>query len=212
LIPWAVVLLLVLLAFTGYLLVDRFRKSPDAAPQPIASYQADYKPDEPNPPWRYLWNALGPIGDAANYSSLRWDGRRYTAQPTPEWPDPAPARYLRLSEAGGHPGQGMGQGREVDNQMDRFVIAAFTVPEAGPYWITNSSLRRNDGALNGSIHLQVFVNDQEIGPLLLCRTREGESFDRALGTLKAGDTIYVAVGPNEMDTNDSFGWDFSIAH
>lgn len=212
LILWLAVLLLVLPAPIAYIIVDRLRGTSGATPQVIASYQADYQPNEPTAPWRYLWNAVGPIGETTNYSSLRWDGRRYAAHITPEWPRPAPARYMRLTEAGGHPGQGMGQGWEVDNHLDRFVIAAFTVAKAGPYWITNSSLGRNDAGLNGSIHLQVFINNQEIGPLLPCRTREGQSFDRALGTLKGGDTIYVAVGPNEMDTNDSFGWDFSIAH
>lgn len=213
LVRWTSVLLLILLTvFLSYLILSRRPRASDQVPQVIASYQGDYQENGPPKGWRYLWNASGPIGEAANYLSLQWDGRRYTAMQTPEWPKPAPVRYLRLTEAGGHPAQGMGQSREAGNEFDRFVIAAFTVPETGKYWITNSSLSRNDGILNGSIHLRVFVNNQEIGPLVHCHTREGQPFDRALGKLSVGDTIYVAVGPNEMDTNDSFGWDFSIAH
>jgi RNA polymerase sigma factor (sigma-70 family) len=181
-------------------------------PAIIASYQGDYQQTSPSKGWRYLWNAGGPVGDSASYASLQWDGRRYSPMSPPAYPGPAPVRYLRLTEAGGHPGQGMDQGQEVGNSLDRFVIAAFTVTEAGEYWITNSAVWRNDGAMNGSVELRVFVNDREVGPLVQCEVREHLLFDRALGRLSRGDTIYVGVGPNKMDTNDSFGWDFAIAH
>lgn len=204
-------LLLLLVALTGYFVWKPGWSSPSAGPEIIASYQGDYQENNPHKGWRYLWNAGGAIGQAANYESLQWDGRRYAPIITREYPRPAPVRFLRLTEAGGHPGQGMDQGHEAANDLDRFVIAAFTVTQAGQYWITNSSLRRNDGALKGGIHLQVFVNDREIGPLMYCDAREGVPFDRPLGKLAKGDTIYVAVGPNKSDTNDSFGWDFAIS-
>ena len=45
---------------------------------------------------------------------------------------------------------------------------------------------------------------------VFCRSREGVSFDRELGRLSAGDTIYVVAGPGDTDVNDSFDLDFSI--
>ena len=204
-------LLLLLVALTGYFVSKRGWSSASADPEIIASYQRDYQVNEPSIGWRYMWNAGGPIGQAANYESLQWDGRRYAPMIAREYPRPAPVRFLRLTEAGGHPGQGMDQGHEAANDLDRFVIAAFTVTKAGQYRITNSSLRRHDGALKGGIHLQVFVNDREIGLPVDCDVREGVPFDRALGKLAKGDTIYVALGPDKSDTNDSFRWDFSIA-
>ena len=196
----------------GYYFMKPARNTSSTVPVIIASYQGDYQPNSPPKGWRYLWNAGGPIGEAANYVSLQWDGRRYSPMNPPAYPGPAPVKYLRLAEAGGHPGQGMEQGQEVGNALDRFVIAAFTVTEAGTFSITNSSLKRNDGALNGSVQLRVFVNDREMGEPMYCEVREQLPFDRTLGSLTRGDTIYVAVGPNKLDTNDSFGWDFSIAH
>jgi uncharacterized protein (TIGR03382 family) len=35
-------------------------------------------------------------------------------------------------------------------------------------------------------------------------------FDVLLGDLNAGDTIYLAVGPNGNAGSDSFAWDFTI--
>jgi hypothetical protein len=37
------------------------------------------------------------------------------------------------------------------------------------------------------------------------------SFDRLLGRLSGGDTIFVAVGPGETDSDDAFTLDFTIA-
>ena len=54
------------------------------------------------------------------------------------------------------------------------------------------------------------MNDREIGAAVYCGTREGLGFDRQLEVLSAGDTIFVAVGPNAIDRDDAFGLDFSI--
>ena len=56
----------------------------------------------------------------------------------------------------------------------------------------------------------VFVNDRDIGPELYCRSREGVSFDRDLGTLAAGQIVYVCVGPDETDLDDAFDLDFDL--
>ena len=58
--------------------------------------------------------------------------------------------------------------------------------------------------------VRVFVNEQSTGPELICKSKEGEPFDRVLGELGANDTVYVAVGPNGMDTNDQFDLDFTL--
>ena len=83
--------------------------------------------------------------------------------------------------------------------------------QPGQHWLTNSVLARRAGFKDGSLHVRVFVNDNEIGQSTECRTRDGVPFDRALGSLSNGDTVYVAVGPHEVDVNDGFDIDFSIA-
>jgi hypothetical protein len=98
----------------------------------------------------------------------------------------------------------------VGNDEERAVVMAFTVPKAGRYRLSNSFLSRQAGRRSGQVHLQVFVGDREIGAGLYCRSREGISFDRELGMLAAGNTIYVSVGPDETDVDDSFDLDFTI--
>jgi hypothetical protein len=204
--------LLVLLAISSYFVIRRLggRWQSGYEGTAMASLRADFQPEQPKPGWGYYWNANGPIGDPGGYAQLRWNGKLYAAAEPTQYPAPAPARYLRLTRGSGHPGQGTSQGREVGNDEERAVIMAFTVPQAGHYRIANSYLSRQVGPRSGNVHLQVFVNDQEMGPDLYCRSREGIAFDRDLGLLAAGATIYVSVGPDETDVDDSFDLDFSI--
>ncbi len=176
----------------------------------VASFRADYQPERPKAGWRYLWNANGPLGDTNNYVGLQWDGQRYVADDL-RYPAPPPASYLRLSANGGHPGQGLSQARRSGTDYECAVIVAFAVPKGGPYSIRDSSLRRPDGNKGGDVHLRIFVNASETGPDVSCDSREPVTFDRDLGNLRAGDNIYVCVGPGEIDQYDAFGIDFSIA-
>ena len=48
------------------------------------------------------------------------------------------------------------------------------------------------------------MNDAETGPDVVCRSAEGIPFDRDLGALVAGNTVYVAVGAGEADGEDRF--------
>src|SRR4051812_49896991 len=40
----------------------------------IASFQADFQPDQPREGWHYYWNASGPVGDTNAYAALHWNG------------------------------------------------------------------------------------------------------------------------------------------
>lgn len=208
------ILLLVVIVVVGAACVPALRQlwaAVEPEPRVMASLQAQLQPGQPAEGWRYLWNAGGELGQSAHYEELKWNGNSYSPEGRKEYPQKAPARYLKLVGGGGHCGNGSGQGLDKGNNADRYVIVAHTVRESGSHRIIRSSVVRRDGMLNGSIDLRVFVNDREIGRPLYCRDAEGIPFDRKLGRLKKGDTIYVAVGPNEIDMNDSFGLDFSIA-
>lgn len=210
--PVAVSGLLVLLAIASYFVIKRLgaRSQPGYDGPAIASFRTDFQPEQPKAGWRYYWNASGPVGDPSGYVELRWNGKLYAAAEPPQYPAPAPARYLRLTRGSGHPGQGPSQGREVGNDEERAVIMAFTVPQAGRYRLAKSFISRQVGPRSGNVHLQVFVNDRQVGLDLHCRSQEGSSFDCDLGPLAAGATIYVSVGPDETDVDDSFDLDFTI--
>jgi hypothetical protein len=183
-----------------------------AVPKPreiVASFRADFLPEHPKAGWRYCWNDTGPVGDANGYVDLVWNGTAY-APPELGVAEPSPLRYLRMSNTGGHPGQGPAQTASSGYEFGYSVIIAFTVPDSGRYVIGHSSISRRGGPKYGAVQVQVFVNDRASGGEVYCRSREGVPFDCQLGRLSAGDIIYVAVGPDETNMNDTFELDFGI--
>jgi hypothetical protein len=170
----------------------------------VASFLADFQPDQPKPGWRYYWNENGPVGDTNAYAELRWSGKNYVPVDTT-----LPAgRYVQLSNRSGHTGQGPAQ--NIRDENEHAVIIAFTVAEAGRYVIRDSFISRNDGGAGGAVHLRVFVNHREMAPDLYCQTKEKISFDRKLGELAAHDSVFVSIGPGESDYHDSFMIDFAL--
>lgn len=183
--------------------------APAEVPSVVASYRADFLPEHPKTGWHYYWNANGPPGDTNGYVPLVWNGTLYVTAEAP-LPAPSPARYLRVSATGGHPGQGPSQTGSRGVHYEHAAIVAFTVSDAGSYVIGHSFISRHAGPKSGSVHLQVFVGERDIGAEVFCRSREGVSFDRQLGRLAAGDSIYVVIGADETDLDDSFDLDFTI--
>lgn len=181
----------------------------------VADYRDDFKTHSPLPGWSYQWNALGPITSPANYRNMAWSpvANRYCANGFAAFPDNTTTLfpYGSLSSGGGHPGRGTTQGAT----HDRFAIAAYTAKLGGYYAITNSFLTAsstmgNGGQLivytetnNGATFAQKYSSLYAQGTTL--------NFNQNVGFLAAGETIYVAVGPNTNDGNDSFSLDFRIS-
>lgn len=100
------------------------------------------------------------------------------------------------------------------------MIAAYTIQAAdvtafkstSNFQLTNTSINDND--LGGTtLDLRVYVNNllQGSAVTLPGNTATASTFNRALGDLVVGDTIFVAVGPDVSHNNDSFGmFDFTI--
>ena len=180
----------------------------------VAGYRADYKSFSPLPGWSYKWNANGPITSAANYIDLAYSTgvSKYSGQGSTTFPELSTlGSYVSLASTGGHPGPGITQGQATD----RFAIAAYTAKLAGYYGISNGFVTGSSTLGNGG---QVII---------YAETNGGTSFTQKLsntyaagttlnltalnvGQLQAGDTIYVCVGPNTVDGNDSFQLDFSV--
>ena len=173
----------------------------------VADYADDFQGPTPTTGWQYLWNEGGPIGDAANYVPLLWDGSRYDADGVPGLPSAQPAGYVFLGATSGHPGYGSAQS---PNTIDRFAIGAYTVATAGEYAITDGTLSMTSAARTPGTHvveLRVYVDDE----LHYAETDvDATTFHLWLGSLAAGQTIYVAVGPQGSPTYDSFRVDYTI--
>ena len=166
---------------------------------PIANYRTDFQADTPAPNWAYLWNATGPIGTATHYSALTEEGGFYSN-----------GTSLHLDATGGQPGPGVNQ--FFDETTDRYVIAAYTVPESQAYALTQSFLETNDTDCgpDNVVRVHVYVNDT-LKKTVSMPTGIRGTFDVELGQLSAGDQIFVAVGPEEENWCDRFEWDFTIA-
>lgn len=172
------------------------------------SVLARYTTDFEHPPangWSYQWNFKTVIGQSNGYVNLQWARFRYDSDGVNELPDDSGLAYGHLDPQGGHPGRGTLQG-EID---DRYVIAGFTIDTSGEYRIRDSRVI-NDGCSfgNGGI-VKIYVGDKLIESNVFDSGGE-TSFDTTLGMVEAGDTIYVALGPNGKDGCDGFKWDFAI--
>ena len=188
--------------------------SASAATISVANYQADFQGFTPATGWSYQTNSSGAIGNSANYANMLSNptGTQYNL--TGSATLPVGSSYASLSAGGGHPGTGTAQVAGVD----RYVIAAYTIQSTdvtgyimdGPFQLTNTSIVRP--STNGqSLSLQVYVNNTLIGPADVISGTSVTTFDRTLGYIEVGDTVYVAVGPNTSHSNDSFGaFNFTI--
>jgi hypothetical protein len=177
----------------------------------IADYRRNFRPSLPGgttpaPQWRYLWNKDGKIGNPDHYADLLWNGQgAYTTAGAKAEIKPA-VKFLQLNSQGGHPGQSAAQ----NQARDYFAIAAFRIRHAGEYAIVDSHLSRSGSTGDDAIEVLVHVDAAE--PVLrgVAGSAAPTSFDVALGALEPGQTIYVAIGPQESAGMDRFEFDFSL--
>ena len=187
----------------------------------VADYRDDFKTHAPLSGWSYQWNENGPITSAANYVNLVWRtaGSSYTGRGSATFPESnTEGAYVQLSSTSGHPGRGSTQ-QTPTTLPDRFAIAAYTVKLDGYYAVSSGFVTASSTLGNGG---QVIVNTETLNPdNVTTTTAQKFAGTYAAGTtlnltsintgfMRKGDTIYVCVGPNTTDGNDSFSIDFSI--
>lgn len=183
----------------------------------VADYQDDFRTDgTPAPGWAYLWNATNVIGVSADYAPLVHDtnhGGDYETQANGVQPDAPPGAFLAATKTFLHPGQGEGQ---AGNAIERYVIAAYTISAediaragGGIALITGGFFALGDS--DDGVHASVYVNDTLVsGPTLLPPDVVYPDLTLPLGTLSAGDTVYVCIGSRGNDLNDALTIDYSI--
>jgi hypothetical protein len=180
----------------------------------VADYRDDFKPTAPLPAWSYWWNATGPVTNPDNFQALNWSisGNRYMLNGLAFPATGTDCNYGSFHSTGGHPAKGSTQ--QLAGSPDRFVLAAYTVKLAGYYGI-NSSLVTVGSTLGNGVQLHVYKDTA--GGTTFTNTFTGNclpattiNFNHNVGQLQVGDIIYVGVGPNTTDGNDSFSLDYSI--
>ena len=186
-----------------------------------AEYQVDFTTTgAPKTGWSYLWNANGPIGNPANYVTLVRDtnfGGDFETQANGAIPDSPPASNLAATATSVFPGQGTSQAADA---IERYVIAAYTVSAADIATLGNQGVMDTyrfavpAESLDG-INAAIYVNASPIiaihlpGPIDYNNTLPG-AYPVPLGTLAAGDTIYVAIGSGATDTGDRLDVNYTI--
>jgi len=191
----------------------------------VASFQADYvtgttagqtRAAASGDGWNYMTNSGGAIGTASNYTSLVWnptanlDGKTggYTFSST-AYPLIPPDTYVGLFADGvGHVGKGSSQDA---SSISRYAIAAYTIQtgEAGSLALNNGVLSTTAG-IGNPLNLKVYVNDLLIHTYTGVSSSASLNFSDSLGTLNAGDTVYVAVGPGTSDNSAHFNLNFDV--
>lgn len=164
--------------------------------------------------WSFWWNEKGELGDPARYlemAPLESEDKKFTAlSKDVGW------LFIGLLSDKGHVGQvgGLpGPGPEqTGKEFGYAAIFSYTLPKGGKVSLAHSSLSTIYESKDG-ITISVFVNS-ETEPRLTKPTEAGQvsevSFDVCLGDLKSGDTIYLAITPNQNNFGDSFGVDCDV--
>jgi hypothetical protein len=192
---------------------------PDPGPDPIpmewvhiSDYRDEFQPNGPAEGWTYAWNPTGKLGNAATFAALQWSdaagmynttGAATTTPGSKSHDDD----YLQLGEVWGHPGQ------------PKFMpIVGYTIQEddgAGLYRLIDSSIQKNDAVSSkgeDGLGVLVYLNDTLLGSAATVATNGAlANFDRELGNLNVGDTIWVMLDPLKSQSYDAFlNFDFSL--
>ncbi len=171
----------------------------------VTNYNTAFATTTPSAGWSYLWNVSEPIGNSAGYQTLLGVENRYDSDGSPSFPAPTDMAYGHLNATGGHPGKGTSDGVA----FDRYAIAAYTVATDGHYLVTEGQISHTGCEWTNGLITKVLVGDHEHYSKVLNR-QETATLEVDLGSLVAGEIIYVAVGPNGSDGCDTFAMDFSI--
>jgi hypothetical protein len=178
---------------------------------PVAGFQSDFQPGAPATGWTYAWNPTGQLANSIAYAPLQWSdvAQLYNTTGTAQAPGSTSHNgdYLSLWTSSGHPGH--------PNYMP---ILGYTIqPEdgAGSYRLTESSIAKYDKILSpyeDGLEVLVYLNDTLLGSAKSVSTSgQIAHFDRELGELQVGDTVWVAVSSKNNLYYDTFtNFDFTL--
>jgi hypothetical protein len=177
-----------------------------------ADYQSEFQSGGPGAGWTYAWDPKGKLGKSTAYAPLTWSNTANAYTTTGgliNTPNPKAHHddYLSLTSVGGHPGQSkympiVGYTIQQDDG-DGFYRLADTSIE-----LVNTSPQLPDDGLR----ILVYLNDTLIGsPQIVLPNGVATNFDRTLGTLHVGDTVWVMIDPRKNNSFDAFtNFDFSL--
>ncbi|PTX96729.1 hypothetical protein DB345_05970 [Spartobacteria bacterium LR76] len=183
------------------------------AQQVVADLAADFQAGAFPSGWEYSWNEEGVLGDDSNYKALVPPASGERGLWTADGVIPSgqkEAGYLQVRTNRDDPAKLMahpGRAANIAGQP-KYVIFSFSVQEPGSYRVANGEILVKNDASDG-VDYAVYVGNTlkfsgEAAPA------KEKKLSGDLGTLAAGDKIYVCVGPNASDTSDQFTIGYQI--
>jgi hypothetical protein len=179
----------------------------------VADFKSDFKPGGPATGWTYAWNPTGKVGNSNAFSPLKWSNfaQAYnttgaaTMQPTNN--KTHIDDYLSLQAGNGHPGR-----------PNYLPITGYTIQPhdgAGAYRLFDSSIAKLDAVQSKNedgLGVLMYLNNTMLPPAKIAGTNGANaSFDRDLGQLNVGDTIWVMISALQSQDYDSFrNFDYTI--
>lgn len=178
----------------------------------ISDYRSDFQPNGPAAGWTYAWNPTGTLGNSANFAPLAWSdvaGAYNTTGAATRTPGSTTHNddFLMLNDVWGHPGK-----------PKYMPIVGYTIQEedgAGLYRLVESAIQKADGLSSkgeDGLSVLVYLNNMLLGsPASVSTNGALTSFDRELGNLNVGDTIWVMIDPLKSQNYDAFmNFDFTL--
>jgi hypothetical protein len=192
---------------------------PDPTPEPvpmewarISDFKEEFQAGGPAAGWKYVWSSTGKLGDASKFTPLVWSesAQAYnTTGAATMAPNPKAHNddFLLLAADWGHPGK-----------PKYMPIVGYTIQAedgSGEYRLTESSIQKTDALTSSGedgLGVLVYLNNTLLGSAATVGTNGLlTNFDRNLGTLNIGDTIWVAIDPLKSQSYDAFAnFDFSL--
>lgn len=167
----------------------------DAGVRTIAVFGDAAAAQNPPPEWQFQWNPEGEVGDFSLHEDLRplvAEGRRGMAlQARGVMDEAGTLRADRPSVTSG----GSVVGTRDEAGAARWSILSFTLPQdsEGDVWLQHGNLQNR--SFGKGTELKIFVNGKELNAWNAERNRVPLLFQQALGPLRKGDTVTLAVGP-----------------
>ena len=178
--------------FLSTLLVTTKAKS-----EVIASFWQMAYSEKPTEGWRAAWNPDAPLEQSAKYSDLTAlrsrvpNSRRLTLQRGVLDDNGALREDAPLLTSNGM----AVMPKSPPGGPKRYLIATYTMPmdSRGLVWVNDGNFQNLN--VPTGVELKIFLNGTLLQDLTVGKARVPTLFQQALGQLKKGDTISVAVGP-----------------
>ena len=172
----------------------------EARAEVIASFWQMAMSEKPPEGWRVAWNPDGPLEQAAEYSDLTamrgkmpgssrttlqrgvLDGKGGLREDTPILTSNGVAKVPESPADG----------------PKRYLIASYTMPRdsSGLVWVNDGNIQNKTVA--AGVEFKLFLNGALLKDLTVGMARVPTLFQQALGPLKKGDTVSVAVGAAKL--------------